>query len=86
MKLLANKFTYKDCMTIILADKVYKQEPQRKWLCFTQPPLHSLYVNFFWLVVSFILPYNLLVSGRNLFNEFFNTVDHKILAVETFGS
>ena len=36
-------------------------------------------------VASFIHPYTLLISRRNLFNKFFNTVDHKILAVEKFG-
>ena len=39
MKLLANKVHIKGIE--ILADKVHKQEPQGKWLHFTQPSLHK---------------------------------------------
>ena len=40
MKLLANK-VHTQGMTILLADEVNEQEPQRKWLCFTQPSQHE---------------------------------------------
>ena len=40
MKLLANKVHIKG-MEVLLADKVHKQEPQRKWLHFIQPSLHK---------------------------------------------
>ena len=39
MELLANKVCIQG-MEVLLADKVRKQEPQRKWLPFTQPFLH----------------------------------------------
>ena len=40
MKLLANKVHIQG-MKVLLAVKVHKQEPQRKWLLFTQPSLHK---------------------------------------------
>ena len=40
MKLLANKVHIQG-MEVLLADKVHKQEPQCKWLRFTQPSLHK---------------------------------------------
>ena len=39
MELLANEVCIQG-MEVLLADKVRKQEPQRKWLPFTQPFLH----------------------------------------------
>ena len=40
MKLLASKVHIQG-MEVLLADKVHKQELQRKWLRFTQPSLHK---------------------------------------------
>ena len=40
MKLLANK-DHIQGMTVLLADIVHEQEPQRQWLCFTQPSLNK---------------------------------------------
>ena len=36
MKLLANKVHIQG-MTVLLADKMHEQEPQSKWVHFTQP-------------------------------------------------
>ena len=40
MKLFANKVHIQG-MTVLMADKVHEQEPQHKWIRFTQPSLHK---------------------------------------------